>query len=78
MQGDPWTITIDDTPITNSLQAENYTHTFLYFTYMLPTAVQVIIQGTWVIPEFPSAIIPPLFMITTLLIVMVYRKKHTI
>ena len=30
-----------------------------------------------VVPEFPSFLISPLFMITTLLAVIVYRKKHT-
>jgi len=29
------------------------------------------------IPEFPSFLILPLFMITTLLAVIVYRRKHT-
>jgi hypothetical protein len=31
-----------------------------------------------VIPEFPSLIILPLFMIATLLAIIVYRKKHTV
>jgi len=30
-----------------------------------------------VIPEFPSSLIPPLFMIATLLAVIVYRRKHS-
>jgi len=75
LQGDPWTITIDDTPITYSIQTENDTHAFLYFTYTHPSAVQVIIQGTWIIPEFPSLIILPLFMIATLLAVTIFRRR---
>jgi hypothetical protein len=29
-----------------------------------------------IVPEFPSALILPLFMIATLLAVIVYRKRH--
>ena len=44
-----------------------------------PTDVQIsIIEVTnTVIPEFPSFLILPLFMITTLLAVIVYTKKHS-
>jgi len=44
-----------------------------------PTDVQIsIIEVTnTVIPEFPSFLILPLFMITTLLAVIVYRRKHS-
>ena len=75
LQGDPWTITIDGTPITNSIQTENDTHTFLYFTYTHSSTAQIIIQGTWIIPEFPSFIILPLFMIATLLAVTIFRRR---
>jgi len=30
-----------------------------------------------IVPEFPSLIILPLFMITTLLAVIIYRRKHS-
>jgi len=33
-------------------------------------------SNVWVIPEFSSFLILPLFMIATLLTVIVYRKKH--
>jgi hypothetical protein len=75
LQGDPWTITIDDTPITDSLQNENDTHSFLYFTYMHPSTLQVIIQGTWIIPEFPLFIVLPLFMIATLIAATIFRRR---
>jgi hypothetical protein len=32
---------------------------------------------TWTVPEFPSSIILPLFMIATLLAVIVYQRKHS-
>jgi hypothetical protein len=39
-------------------------------------AKTVVITGTRVVPEFPSLIILPLFMITTLLAAITYRRKH--
>jgi hypothetical protein len=39
---------------------------------------EVTIQGTWVIPEFPSAIILPLFMLTTLIAIVLPRRKGKI
>ena len=42
------------------------------------TSLQWKIKDTnvWVIPEFPSLLILPFFMITTLLAVLIYRRKH--
>jgi parallel beta-helix repeat protein len=48
---------------------DNGTHTWIYFEYEHSTLEVVII------PECPSFLIPPLFMIATLLIVMLYRKQ---
>jgi parallel beta-helix repeat protein len=36
------------------------------------------LMNPYLIPEFPSFLIPPLFMIATLLAVIVYRRKHTV
>jgi hypothetical protein len=33
-------------------------------------------SNVWTVPEFPSFLILPLFMITTLLAIVVYRRKH--
>jgi len=49
---------------------ENGTHRWIYFAYEHSTHEIVII------PEFPSLIILPLFMIATLLAVIVYKRKH--
>jgi len=76
LTGDPWTIKIDTT-ITEFIQLDNGTHNFLYFTYAHQSTLQVIIQGTWVIPEFPSFLIMPLFMIATLLAVVMISKLYT-
>jgi len=53
------------------LPCSNIAHSYLYFTYNLST------QEVIIIPEFPSFLILPLFMITTLLAVIVYRRKHS-
>jgi parallel beta-helix repeat protein len=53
----------------NLLPESNSTNTYLYFTYSHSTE-QIII-----VPEFPSFLILPLFMMATLLAVMVYKKK---
>ncbi len=52
------------------LQGSNDTHTFLYFNYT-HSAHEVVIT-----PEFPSFLILPLFMIATLLVVTICRRKH--
>ena len=49
---------------------DNGTHRWIYFAYEHSTLEIV------VIPEFPSVLILPLFMIATLLAVIVYRRKH--
>jgi len=53
----------------NLLPCSNTTHSYPYFTYNHST------QEVIIIPEFPSFLIPPLFMITTLLAAIVLKKK---
>jgi len=55
----------------NLLSCSNSTHSYLYFNYTHST------QEVIIIPEFPSFRILLLFMITTLLAVTVYRRKHS-
>jgi branched-chain amino acid transport system substrate-binding protein len=74
LTGNPWTIKIDDTPITDFDEKTNDTHTFLYFTYTHESPLQVTIEGKWVVPEFPAAIILPLFMLFTLIAVALAKK----
>jgi parallel beta-helix repeat protein len=64
-----------DTAEVDYTQTSNSTHAFLYFTYN-HTSHKVRIYGTEAIPEFPSFLILPLFMIATLLAIIVYRRKH--
>lgn len=51
---------------------DNGTHRWIYFSYQHST-LEIIIT-----PEFPSFLILPLFMIATLVVAIVYRRKHTI
>ena len=72
---DGWTITVGDQPITNYTIIPDANHAYLYFTYNHSTQT-VMIQGTHVIPEFPSTIILPLFMLTTLIATVLLKKKR--
>ena len=47
------------------------TFTYIYFTYQQSQ------HEVTIVPEFPSFLILPLFMITSLLAVIAYRKKHS-
>jgi len=74
LTGSPWKIKIDNTTVTD-FEKTNNTHIFLYFTYTHEKPLQVTIEGTWVIPEFPSAIILPLFMSLSLITVVFIKHK---
>jgi hypothetical protein len=74
LTGDPWTIKIDKVPI-NYLQSNNATHSFLNFTYTHACTLQVVIEGTWAIPEFPSAIILVLFMSFSTMAILFGKKR---
>jgi len=50
------------------LPCSNITHNYLYFNYTHST------QEIVIIPEYPSIIILPLFMIATLIAALMYRK----
>jgi hypothetical protein len=76
LKGGPWTVKLNGTVWEYSL-LENQTHSFIYFTYTFESTYEVVIQGTWVIPEFSSIIILPIFVLTTLAITVVWKKKET-
>jgi len=56
-------------PLYEAPPLTNGTHTFLYFTYVLSTHKIIIV------PEFPFFLIPLLFVISTLLAAIVYRRR---
>jgi len=71
---DGWTVYVGDESVNYKIiPDENYT--YLYFTYNHSTKT-VVIQGTHVIPEFPSFLILPLFMMATLLAIIASRRKR--
>jgi parallel beta-helix repeat protein len=76
LKGENWTVKINGVDW-NFTPSGNATHSFVYFTYTHASTLQVVIQGTWVIPEFPSATILTVFMALTLLATALIRKKRT-
>jgi len=73
---DGWTVYVGDDQATPTVALDDK-YTYLYFGYNHSTKT-IEIRGTHVIPEFPSLIILPLFMIATLLAVIVYKKKSSV
>ncbi len=70
-----WTVLLDGGNITaSSTITENDTHTFIYFEHTFSSTYKIQIKGAEVIPEFPTAIIVPLLIATTL-VAFVLRKK---
>ena len=66
----PYTVLFTNEVNSTELPVSNSTHVFLYITYNHSGHVMIV-------PEFPSLLILPLFMIATLLTVIVYRRKDT-
>jgi len=66
----PYDITVNGTVVQYTTVSENETLSIIYFSYEHST-LEII-----VIPEFPSLLILPLFMIATLLASMLYRKHR--
>lgn len=69
---EPYNITVNGTEpyYINYNLADNYTHRWIYFEFEHSTLEIVIV------PEFPSLIILPIFMVTTLLAAMVDGKRR--
>jgi hypothetical protein len=75
LTGSPWTIKVDDTTIIDFVEETNDTHTFLYLTYIHESPLQIMIEGTWIVPEFSLAMILPLFMILSLITIVFVKHK---
>jgi hypothetical protein len=75
LKGEPWTLKLNGTdwPYTAT---QNTTHSFIYFTYTHESTYEVTIQGTWVIPEFPSATILLILMLITLIATIPAKNKR--
>jgi len=72
---DGWIITVDDQLITDYKTIPDEHHTYIYFNYNHTTKT-VTIQGTNVIPEFPSTTILLMLMLTTLIATVLLKKKR--
>ena len=74
-----WTVTVNGTQLSApNLNITTYgNYAYIYFTYHHSTET-VKIQSTSAIPEFPSLLILPLFMIATLLAVVIYKKRKIV
>jgi hypothetical protein len=77
-----YVIKFDDEIITNTtwpqvieLPCSNETHVYLYIN-CTHSEHTITITGTTMIPEFPSLLILSLFIIATLLIIIVHRKRE--
>ncbi len=63
LRGD-WTVMIDESDIVPTI-SENDTHTCIYISYTHTGTHNIIIKGSWVVPEFPITILISLLLIAT-------------
>ena len=75
---DEWIIFANGTDISGNCHKNrdaDYTYICIPYTH---SAQQIQVKGTWIVPEFPSVIILPLFMAATLLAVIVCKRKYSL
>jgi len=70
-----WKVMVNNTSIEDRRIIEDTNYTYLCFTYN-HTTIKVQIQGTYVIPEFSSDIILPLFTIITSIAIILEKSKR--
>ncbi|MEM2147669.1 MAG: NosD domain-containing protein [Candidatus Bathyarchaeia archaeon] len=70
-----WNILVNNQP-TNYMLFENEDFNYLYFTYNHSTKT-VLVQGTNVIPESPTAALLLAFLVITVIPAVLIKKKHT-
>jgi len=73
-----WIVVVDSAPPDSLTITDNATHTFIYFTYTLASTLQVTIQGTWVVPEFPALTFLILLLTATIAATAVGKKVSSI
>jgi parallel beta-helix repeat protein len=76
---DGWTVLYGSYPLSyKTFSDENYT--YLYFTYTNPPSgfTTITINGAHAIPEFPSFLFLPLFIVATLLTAITFRRKRAV
>jgi len=71
-----WNITVNGLQPLHIEKTEDSSNTYIYITYKHSTHT-IEVDAQHVVPEFPSLLILPFFMMLTLVAVMVYRRRHT-
>jgi len=74
---DPWLVQVNGLSPLDLDYTTNATHTVLYFTFQFPSTVDVWVEGTWLVPEFPIAMILPLLLIATSTAVILGKKVRS-
>jgi len=73
----PWTYTFEgEVSDMSTYESENETHTFISLKYKHASIFHVIIQASWVIPEYPSTLILVIFTLTTLIATTLWKTKR--
>jgi parallel beta-helix repeat protein len=73
LMGDAYHVLVNGTEVAYTLlPCSNSTHNYVYFNYTHST------EEVAILPEFPSLLVLPLFILATLLAVIVFRKKHSV
>ena len=75
LKGEPWTVTLNGTNWSFTA-TQNGTHNFIYFNYTHASTYEVVIKGTWVVPEFPSIPTLTIIMLITLTAVILLKTKR--
>ena len=69
-----WTVYLDGTDVTLSCNMwENSTHTFIYVPYNHST--QLWLEGTWIVPEFPTWTSILLILIVLTVAIAIYKRR---
>ena len=70
-----FTVLVDGNPPISLIRKDNATHISLYFTYEMRSTLKVKIQGTEVIPEFPTWTSMLLILIVLTVAVAIYKRR---
>ena len=71
--GNPWLITVNE-KLKGYNPVQNSTHTSLHFNYVHLDTLQIEISGGEIIPEIPTYLVVPFFVIVTL--IAIFSKKY--
>jgi len=71
----PWNVQIDGSNVTATI-SETGSYTFIQVQYLHSSTHTITITGTGVVAEFPTAIVAPLLLASTLLAVMLAKTWH--